>query len=94
MKFRTYQKCRHLNLNLNLGAIVLRQTNFTWTTKYFDVIPNMGTIGFQFNRLITNPEIVYKSYFNKSLPSDSNFEIIDNGYHLSHFYDLEKQYPN
>ena len=75
---------------LKFGVVVLRQTNFTWTTKYFDVIPNMGTIGFQFNRLITNPEIVYQSYFNKLSPSNPNFEIIDNGYHLSHFYDLEK----
>jgi hypothetical protein len=75
---------------LKFGVIVLRQTNFTWTTKYFDVIPNMGTIGFQFNRLVTNPEIVYKAYFNKLLPSNPDFEIIDNGYHLSHFYDLEK----
>jgi hypothetical protein len=75
---------------LKFGVIVLRQINFIWSTKYFDVIPNMGTIGFQFNRLITNPEIVYKAYFNKMSQSNLDFEIIDNGYHLSHFYDLEK----
>jgi hypothetical protein len=75
--------------HLKFGLIILRQTNFIWTTKYVDTIPNMGTIGFQFSRLISNPEIVYRPYFNKLNPPSSDFEIIDNGYHFSHFYDLK-----
>lgn len=76
--------------HLKFGPIVLRQKNFIWSTKYFDVIPNMGTFGFQFTNLITNPESIYRTYFNKSNPLLNEFEIIDNGYHLSHFYDLNK----
>lgn len=76
--------------HLKFGAILLRQTNFIWSTKYYNPIPNTGTIGFQFSRLITTPDIVYRAYFNKTLSSNSNFEIIDNGFHLSHFYSLEK----
>lgn len=76
--------------HLKFGAILLRQTNFIWTTKYFNVIPNMGTLGFRFSRLIANTDLVYKAYFNKSIFSNKHFEIIDNGFHFSHFYDLEK----
>lgn len=75
---------------LKFGAITLRQKNFIWTTKYFDVIPNMGTFGIQFTYLITNPELVYQSYFNKAIPLTTDSEIIDNGYHFSHFYDITK----
>ena len=76
--------------HLKFGVILLRHTNFIWSVKYYDVIPTIGTIGFQYTRLITNPDMIYLAYFNKSDSSKDNFEIIDNGYHLSHFYDLEK----
>ena len=32
---------------------------------------------------------MYRPYFNKLNPPSTDFEIIDNGYHFSHFYDLE-----
>jgi len=83
-------KVSYFKPHLKFGVILLRQTNFLWSTKYYDVIPNVGTIGFQYTWLITNPEMVYRAYFNKSTSSNDNFEIIDNGFHLSHFYDLEK----
>jgi hypothetical protein len=76
--------------HLKFGPILFRQTNFIWSTKYFNVIPNMGTLGIQFSRLITNPDMIYRAYFNKSISSNENFEIIDNGFHFSHFYSLEK----
>jgi len=76
--------------HLKFGPILFRQTNFIWSTKYFNVIPNMGTLGIQFSRLITNPDMLYRAYFNKSIFSSENFEIIDNGFHFSHFYSLEK----
>jgi len=76
--------------HLKFGAIRLRQKNFIWTTEYFDVIPNLGTIGFQFTNLITNPELVYRVYFNEFQVVTSECEIIDNGYHFSHFYDIDK----
>lgn len=76
--------------HLKFGVIILRQKNFTWSTKYLDVIPNMGTIGFQFTYIVTNTELIYRTYFKKSEPSTIDFEIIDNGYHFSHFYDIDK----
>lgn len=75
---------------LKFGMIVLKQKNFIWSVKYCDVIPNMGTVGFKFTNLITDPESLYRAYFNKSAKTNYDFEIVENGYHLSHFYDLNK----
>jgi hypothetical protein len=76
--------------HLKFGPILFRQTNFIWSTKYYNIIPNMGTLGIQFSRLMTNPDMIYLAYFNKSISSNKHFEIIDNGFHFSHFYSLEK----
>jgi hypothetical protein len=75
---------------LKFGPTVLRQKNFIWTTKFIDIIPNMGTVCFQFTTLITNPNLIYDTYINKESYVSRHFDILDNGYHFSHFYDLEK----
>jgi hypothetical protein len=75
---------------LKFGPTVLRQKNFIWTTKFIDIIPNMGTVCFQFTTLITNPNLIYDTYINKESYVSHHFDILDNGYHFSHFYDLEK----
>lgn len=75
---------------LKFGPTVLRQKNFIWSTEFIDIIPNMGTVCFQFTTLITNPDSIYNTYFNKESHVSNHFDILDNGYHFSHFYDLEK----
>jgi beta-1,4-mannosyl-glycoprotein beta-1,4-N-acetylglucosaminyltransferase len=75
---------------LKFGPTVLRHKNFIWTTKFIDIIPNMGTVCFQFTTLITSPDLIYNTYFKKGIYISDHFDTLDNGYHFSHFYDLEK----
>jgi hypothetical protein len=75
--------------HLKFGPIVLKQKNFIWSTKYIDIISNLGTLGFQYTNIITRPNLIYMSYFHRKNKTYPEFEVIDNGYHLSHFYDLK-----
>lgn len=75
---------------IKFGPTVFRQKNFVWSTKYIDISPNMGTLCFQFTRLLTDIFSIYESYFSKELHISDHFDVINNGYHFSHFYDVEK----
>lgn len=75
---------------LKFGPVVSRQKNFIWSTKYISSLHHYGTSFMLFTELITSPKNIFSSYFNKNTNIVQTFELIDNGYHFSHFYDIEK----
>jgi beta-1,4-mannosyl-glycoprotein beta-1,4-N-acetylglucosaminyltransferase len=72
------------------SPVLLRQKNFIWSTKFINPNPKLGTVCCQFTSLITSPSLFLMSYFKRKSSSLLRFEIVDSGYHLSHFYDLDK----
>lgn len=75
---------------IGFSPVVLRQKNFIWSTKFINTNPNLGTTCHQFASLITNISVFLSSYFKKGLSNIGRFEIVDSGYHFSHFYDFNK----
>jgi beta-1,4-mannosyl-glycoprotein beta-1,4-N-acetylglucosaminyltransferase len=76
--------------NLNFEPVVLKQKNFVWTTEYYDPTPYMGTCCFQYTSLIDFPNKIFRKYSSKKNRLNNNGTICENGFHFSHFYDLEK----
>jgi beta-1,4-mannosyl-glycoprotein beta-1,4-N-acetylglucosaminyltransferase len=75
---------------IKFSPVLLRQKNFIWSTKFVSTNPKLGTICHQFTSLITSPSIFLISYFKRNPTNLLRFEIVDSGYHLSHFYDFNK----
>lgn len=75
---------------INFSPVILRQKNFIWSTNFINTIPHFGTICLQFTNLILNPIYFFNLYFSRSNTRMSSFEVVDSGYHLSHFYGIEK----
>jgi beta-1,4-mannosyl-glycoprotein beta-1,4-N-acetylglucosaminyltransferase len=75
---------------ISFSPVILRQKNFIWSTKFINTNPNLGTTCHQFASLIKNVSVFLSSYFKKGLANLSSFEIVDSGYHFSHFYDFNK----
>jgi beta-1,4-mannosyl-glycoprotein beta-1,4-N-acetylglucosaminyltransferase len=75
---------------ISFSPVILRQKNFIWSTKFINTNPNLGTTCHQFASLIKNVSVFLSSYFKKGLSNLSSFEIVDSGYHFSHFYDFNK----
>ena len=76
--------------NLNFEPVILKQTNFVWTTKYYDPTPYLGTTCFQFTSLLGFPNKIFQKYLSKKDRLVNMGAICENGFHFSHFYGLEK----
>lgn len=76
--------------NLNFEPVILKHTNFVWTTKYYDPTPYLGTGCFQFTSLVGNPNKIFQKYQSKKNTLLNTGAFCENGFHFSHFYDLEK----
>ena len=74
---------------LRFSPVILRQKNFLWSTKFINLDPNFGTVCLQYSNLIIKPSDFYLFYFSRSRVNNSSLEIVDSGYHFSHFYDIE-----
>jgi hypothetical protein len=83
-------KFSEVNDRVVFSPVILRQKNFIWSTKFINTNPNLGTICHQFASLITNPSKFLTSYFKKTLSNLLTFEVVDSGYHFSHFYNFNK----
>lgn len=75
---------------INFSPVIFRQKNFIWSTDFISTIPHLGTICLQYTNLILNPNYFFNYYFNRTNSRISSFEVVDSGYHLSHFYNIEK----
>jgi beta-1,4-mannosyl-glycoprotein beta-1,4-N-acetylglucosaminyltransferase len=76
--------------NLKFEPVLLRQKNFIWTTKYFDPMPYLGTCCFQFTSLLGFPNKIFLKYISKKNRILNSGTICENGFHFSHFYNLER----
>jgi beta-1,4-mannosyl-glycoprotein beta-1,4-N-acetylglucosaminyltransferase len=76
--------------NLNFEPVFLKQTNFIWTTKYYDPTPYLGTACFQFASLLGFPNKIFQKYLSKKNRLFNTETICENGFYFSHFYSLEK----
>jgi hypothetical protein len=75
---------------ITFSPVILRHKNFIWSTKFINPSPKLGTTCHQFTSLLTNPTSFLVSYFKKDFGNLPSFEIVDSGYHFSHFYDFNK----
>jgi beta-1,4-mannosyl-glycoprotein beta-1,4-N-acetylglucosaminyltransferase len=75
---------------IKFSPVLLRQKNFIWSTKFVSTNSRLGTICHQFTSLITKPSVFLISYFKRTPTNLLRFEIVDSGYHFSHFYDFNK----
>lgn len=75
---------------LKFDSLILRQTNFVWSNKFFDTYPHFGTCVFNKSKLITEPRDLLFIYERKSKGLDFPSIILNNGYHFSHFYDYAR----
>jgi hypothetical protein len=75
---------------ITFSPVILRHKNFIWSTKFVNPSPKLGTTCHQFTSLLTNPTSFLVSYFKKDFGNLPSFEIVDSGYHFSHFYDFNK----
>lgn len=71
-------------------TIILVQKNFVWTTDFIDQYPHLGTCVFNKSNFLTNPTLLFSNFEKKSEMRDSIAMKINNGYHLSHFYDYNR----
>jgi hypothetical protein len=84
------EKISEIKDKVVFSPVLLRQKNFIWSTRFISSLPNMGTICVQYTNLIINPSNFFTLYFNKTGNIGNSFEIVDSGYHFSHFYDINK----
>ena len=84
------RKIHEIKNKLSFSPVLLRQKNFIWSTEFINSLPNMGTICFQFTDIIVTPSKLFMNYFDRLNNRTNSFEIVDSGYHFSHFYDINK----
>jgi|LauGreDrversion4_2_1035121.scaffolds.fasta_scaffold117582_2 hypothetical protein len=83
-------KLSEITNRIVFSPVILRHKNFIWSTKFINSNPKLGTTCHQFTSLITKPSSFLISYFKRDSLILGVFEIIDSGYHFSHFYDFNK----
>ena len=84
------RKIYEIKNKLVFYPVLLRQKNFIWSTKFISSLPNMGTLCLQYTDIVVTPSKLFTNYFNKLNHETTLFEIVDSGYHFSHFYDINK----
>jgi beta-1,4-mannosyl-glycoprotein beta-1,4-N-acetylglucosaminyltransferase len=75
---------------IKFDSLILRKTNFIWSSEFFDVYPHLGTCVFDKSKLITDPKSLLFNYEWKIKMLYFPSIIVNNGYHFSHFYDYEQ----
>lgn len=84
------RKISEIKDRIIFSPVLLRQKNFIWSTKFINSLPNMGTVCLQFTDIIISPSKLLVQYFDRLIHKNNSFEVIDSGYHFSHFYDINK----
>jgi hypothetical protein len=82
-------KILEITNKISFSPVILRQKNFIWSTNFISSNPNLGTICNQFTKIITKPSAFIESWVFKNKLKLQDFEVVDSGYHFSHFYDIE-----
>jgi beta-1,4-mannosyl-glycoprotein beta-1,4-N-acetylglucosaminyltransferase len=75
---------------LKFSPVVLRQKNFQWSKDYISTNPHLGTCCSLFTDLITKPSLFLKLYFIRNNMRSKFLDIVDSGYHFSHFSSIDK----
>jgi len=81
----------HIIFNkLKFNPVILRQKNFQWSKDYINTKPHLGTCCLLFTSLITTLPHFFLIYFIRNNIHSQLYEIIDSGYHFSHFSSIDK----
>jgi len=77
------------------GPVILKNHNFVHTTKYYQENCHIGTQIYNHSMIIRNTNILFETH-RKKLINDKNLPVtfIKNGWHLSHFHEIEKVVDN
>jgi beta-1,4-mannosyl-glycoprotein beta-1,4-N-acetylglucosaminyltransferase len=76
--------------NLKFDTVILKQINFIWSKDYYDSNFHLGTCCFLFSSLMHFPNKIYQKYrTKKNRFVDKSISCV-NGFHFSHFYNIEK----
>ena len=75
---------------LKFDSITLRQTNFVWSSQFYDIYPHIGTCVFNKSKLLTDANCLLMNYGWKVRKENFPSIIVNNGYHFSHFYNYER----
>jgi beta-1,4-mannosyl-glycoprotein beta-1,4-N-acetylglucosaminyltransferase len=84
------RKISEIKERVIFSPVLLRQKNFIWSTKFISSLPNMGTLCLQYTDIVITPSKLFMNYFDRLNYKTISFEIVDSGYHFSHFYDINK----
>ncbi len=71
-------------------SLILRQTNFVWSSQFYETYPHLGTCVLSKSKLITEPKSLLFNYERKFRGLNFPSIILNNGYHFAHFYDYER----
>ena len=75
---------------LKFSPVILRQKNFQWSKDYINTKPHLGTCCLLFTSIITTISDFFKPYFIRNNIRSQSYDIIDSGYHFSHFSSMDK----
>jgi beta-1,4-mannosyl-glycoprotein beta-1,4-N-acetylglucosaminyltransferase len=75
---------------LKFYPVILRQKNFQWSKEYINTKPHLGTCCLLFTSIITTLSDFFKPYFIRNNINSKFYDIIDSGYHFSHFSSIDK----
>ena len=75
---------------LKFCPVILRQKNFQWSKDYINTKPHLGTCCLLFTSLITTLSDFLKPYFIRNKINSQFYDIVDSGYHFSHFSSMDK----
>jgi beta-1,4-mannosyl-glycoprotein beta-1,4-N-acetylglucosaminyltransferase len=76
--------------HIKFDSLILRQTNFVWSSQFYETYPHFGTCVFNKSKLITEPKSLLFNYERKFRGLKFPSLILNNGYHFAHFYDYER----
>jgi beta-1,4-mannosyl-glycoprotein beta-1,4-N-acetylglucosaminyltransferase len=75
---------------LKFCPVILRQENFQWSKDYINTKPHLGTCCLLFTEILTKPSAFLQLYFIRNVMDSQYFDIVDCGYHFSHFSSIDK----
>ena len=75
---------------LKFSPVILRQKKFQWSKDYINTKPHLGTCCLLFTSIITTISDFFKPYFIRNNIRSQSYDIIDSGYHFSHFSSIDK----
>lgn len=75
---------------LKFSPVILRQKNFQWSKDYINTKPHLGTCCLLFTSIITTISDFFNPYFIRNNIHSQSYDIIDSGYHFSHFSSMDK----